>query len=75
MMTRGLYEHGQNAEVQKYNEKHVNETKAIEKYARERYQRLNATDKLQAIYFQGGHDFPPAIREKAYRFIDKYLKY
>lgn len=37
------------------------------------YHLLAATDRLQAVYPECGHDFPPEIRRQAYQFIDKML--
>ena len=38
------------------------------------YKKLNAVDKLKAIYPDAGHDFPEASRKTAYEFIDGQLK-
>ncbi len=38
------------------------------------YKKLNAADKLKAIYPDAGHDFPADARKTAYEFIDKQLK-
>jgi hypothetical protein len=35
---------------------------------------FHAGDRLVAEYPEGGHDFPPAVREDAYRFVDRWLK-
>ena len=70
LMTRGLNEMS-NEEDSK---KHVQETKAIENYVRAYYKKLNSSDNLKTIYFDGGHTFPSEIREKAYNWLDKYLK-
>jgi acetyl esterase/lipase len=35
---------------------------------------LGAEDRLVAEYPECGHDFPPEVREKAYRFLDTQLK-
>lgn len=37
------------------------------------YALFGAEDRLVAIHPEGGHSFPPAAREAAYRFIDKAL--
>ena len=37
------------------------------------YRLYSAQDKLQAIYPESAHDFPPEAREQAYRFIDRIL--
>ncbi|MFM8397576.1 MAG: alpha/beta hydrolase, partial [Pirellula sp.] len=37
------------------------------------YRLHSAQDKLQAIYPESAHDFPPEAREQAYRFIDRIL--
>ncbi|MBX3451302.1 MAG: alpha/beta fold hydrolase [Planctomycetaceae bacterium] len=41
--------------------------------ARPIYDLYGSTDKLQALYPDCGHDFPPEIREAAYRFLAKSL--
>lgn len=38
------------------------------------YKLHKAAEKLEAVYPDAGHDFPPDIREKAYTFIDRQLK-
>jgi len=38
------------------------------------YALLQATDRLVAVHPDCGHDFPPAVREQAYAFIDRVLK-
>jgi dienelactone hydrolase len=43
--------------------------------AREVYKLLGAEDKLKIIYPDAGHDFPPAVRQEAYRFMDEVLGY
>jgi len=37
------------------------------------YELLGAKDGLVAVYPDAGHDFPPDVREAAYRFLDKAL--
>ncbi len=46
--------------------------KAIEE-ARKVYELLGAGDRLEVAYPDCGHDFPPEIREQAYRFLDRAL--
>lgn len=43
-------------------------------FAEPTYKKLNAVDKLKAIYPDAGHDFPADARKTAYEFIDKQLK-
>ena len=35
---------------------------------------FGAGDRLVAVYPDAAHDFPPAIREQAYRFLDTWLR-
>lgn len=42
--------------------------------ARPVYALYGADDRLAADYPAGGHDFPPASRERAYAWFDKWLK-
>lgn len=44
-------------------------------FAKKVYQLFNAEDKIQVVHPDCGHDFPPEIREEAYRFLDKYLQF
>ncbi|HLT93473.1 MAG TPA: prolyl oligopeptidase family serine peptidase [Membranihabitans sp.] len=43
--------------------------------ASEAYRMYNAEDHIQVRYPVAGHDFPDSVREDAYKFIDKALKY
>ena len=38
------------------------------------YELYGARDKLVAVHPDCGHDFPPAVREAAYTFVDKALR-
>lgn len=38
------------------------------------YALLHASDKFETVFPACGHDFPPEIRERAYAFIDRFLK-
>ncbi len=38
------------------------------------YALYGATDRLQAAHPDCGHDFPPAVREQAYEFMDRILR-
>lgn len=38
------------------------------------YELFGAADRLQVRYPDSGHDFPPEVREEAYRFVDRVLK-
>jgi len=42
--------------------------------ARPVYRLLGAADRLAAQYPDCGHDFPPAIRQAAYDWLDRFLK-
>ncbi|MFN0172556.1 MAG: hypothetical protein ACKV22_39760, partial [Bryobacteraceae bacterium] len=35
---------------------------------------FRAAERLVAEYPDAGHDFPPPVRENAYRFLDRWLK-
>lgn len=43
--------------------------------ASEVYRFIEAEDNLQVRYPDAEHDFPPAVRLQAYRFIDKVLEH
>lgn len=38
------------------------------------YDLMHAADRLVAAYPDAGHDFPDAVREQAYMFLDRFLK-
>ncbi len=38
------------------------------------YVAFGAADRLAVVHPETGHDFPPEVREAAYRFVDKYLR-
>ena len=38
------------------------------------YAQAGVPDQFRAILFPGGHGFPQAVREEAYRFLDRWLK-
>jgi dienelactone hydrolase len=77
VLTRGLWEWGREGEDGRFSREHVQETRDMEAKARKNYERLGETTNLQVIYFDeagGNHDFPPKVRDEAYRWIDRHLK-
>ncbi len=38
------------------------------------YARAGVPEQFRALIFPGGHSFPQAVREEAYRFLDRWLK-
>ncbi|MFB0525819.1 MAG: alpha/beta hydrolase family protein [Phycisphaerae bacterium] len=78
LMTRGKWECGKANEAERsYSSQHVTETKDIEDYVKQRYNQLNASENLKAIYFDeggGNHAFPSKVRQQAYQWLDNYLK-
>jgi dienelactone hydrolase len=42
--------------------------------ARPVFRLLQAADKLEAVFPDAGHDFPPDTRERAYAFLDRHLR-
>jgi hypothetical protein len=38
------------------------------------YELFNASKNITAVHPDCGHDFPPEIREQAYRFLEEALK-
>jgi dienelactone hydrolase len=38
------------------------------------YELLNASDRLETFYFRGGHGFPQASEDRAFAFIDRWLR-
>lgn len=49
--------------------------KKAEPKVREIFNLLEAADRLEIVYPDCEHDFPPEIREEAYRFIDRILRH
>ncbi|MBI5280809.1 MAG: prolyl oligopeptidase family serine peptidase [Candidatus Solibacter usitatus] len=49
-------------------------TRQAEARLRPVYALLNAPDSLQTLYFRGGHGFPPEIEDRAFAFIDRWLR-
>lgn len=49
-------------------------TRQAEARLRPVYALLNAPDRLETFYFTGGHGFPPASEERAFSFIDRWLR-
>jgi len=73
LLTRGKGEWYGHPDGERRSAKHVQETVELERYARERYQALNAGDNLKVIYFDGGHFFTLFVKKVAYHWLDKYL--
>lgn len=46
-----------------------------EKEASKAYELLGAGERLRVIYPETDHDFPPKVRRKAYRYIDRVLNH
>lgn len=49
-------------------------TRQAEARLRPVYEQLGARDGLETFYFRGGHGFPPASEERAFAFIDRWLR-
>ena len=49
-------------------------TRQAEARLRSVYGLLGATDRLETFYFRGGHSFPPTSEERAFAFIDRWLR-
>jgi dienelactone hydrolase len=52
---------------------HVESARRCVQAAAKVYALYGASDRLVAVYPPGGHGFPPADRQEAYRFVDKVL--
>jgi dienelactone hydrolase len=77
LLTRGLWEWGQDAEGKPFSLQHAEETKEMVRYAQPNYLHYQAGDNLKAIYFDedgGNHAFPPKVKEQAYQWLDAKLK-
>jgi len=70
LLTRGLHE----LSTEEQSQEHIEKTKNIEAYARNKYSQLQVSDQLKVIYFDGGHEFPEKVRITAYEWIDSFLK-
>jgi len=53
----------------------VNGVRKAVRAAAKVYRLLGAAERLQVRYPDAGHDFPPEVREEAYRFIDQTLRH
>ena len=49
-------------------------TRQAEARLRPVYELLKARDRLETYFFRGGHGFPPASEERAFAFIDRWLR-
>jgi hypothetical protein len=47
--------------------------KKAEPRVRQIYALLGASDRIEIVYPDVGHDFPPEVRQAAYRFLDRSL--
>lgn len=70
LMTRGLHE----LSTAEGSRQHVERTRRMEQFARARYEQLGASERLVVKYFEGGHEFPKAMRDAAYKWMDSHLK-
>jgi len=46
----------------------------IAQRAKDHYRQLGAEEKFECVTFPAGHSFPDEVKEKAYAFMDKWLK-
>jgi hypothetical protein len=77
LLTRGLWEWGQDPDEAPFSKAHVQETRDMEAHARKTYLQYHVGDNLKVIYFDendGNHDFPPQVREQSYKWVDRHLK-
>lgn len=49
-------------------------TRQAEARLRPVYELLEAPDRLETFYFRGGHGFPPASEDRAFPFLDRWLR-
>ncbi len=69
LMTRGMRE----LSTEEGSQEHVESTRQIEAFARQRYDQAGASERLAVTYFEGGHEFPKEMRVAAYQWIDTHL--
>ncbi len=77
LLTRGLWEWGQDPDWRQASIDHVEETRRLVADAAPRYRAAGAPDALRALYFDengGNHDFPPGVRREAYAWLEAQLK-
>ena len=77
LLTRGLWEWGQEGTEGDASRAHVQDTKDMIARAQNSYATAGAGEKLQSLFFDeggGGHDFPPGVRQQAYKWLDLQLK-
>ena len=49
-------------------------TRQAEARLRAVYEKLDASEKLETFYFRGSHGFPQASEDRAFAFIDRWLR-
>lgn len=77
LLTRGLWEWGQDPDWRQASIDHVEETRRLVAEATPRYRAARAPTALRAIYFDengGNHDFPPGVRSEAYAWLETQLR-
>ena len=77
LLTRGLWEWGQDPDWRQASIDHVEETRRLVADAAPRYRAAGAPEALRALYFDengGNHDFPPGVRREAYAWLEAQLK-
>lgn len=77
LLTRGLWEWGQDQDWRQASTDHVEETRRLVADAAPRYRAAGAPDALRALYFGengGNHDFPAGVRREAYAWLEAQLK-
>lgn len=77
LLTRGLYEWGNQGKWGDFSKLDVDEYKNMEKYVLPAYRRVGKPDNFQVIYFDedgGRHAFPPNVKSRVYNWIDQHLK-
>lgn len=52
----------------------VESVRTIYAAAREVYARCRAEEKIESMIFPAGHSLPDSVKERAYAFLDRYLK-
>ena len=77
LLTRGLYEWGNQGKWAEFSKLDVDEYKQIEEYVRPIYRMYNAENNFEVVYFDeegGRHALPPQLKQRVYDWIDSHLK-
>ena len=77
LLTRGLYEWGDDGKWCKFSALDVKEYELMDAYASQAYRAYDKKENLKFLYFDEGggrHAMPPGVKEEVYTWLDLHLK-